>query len=307
MTAGKRTRVGIALAVAAAGALIFGAGYGLSRFTSRPAKPETFTPPPMSAIPNSEFGREVAFGRAIFDDPAANARAYVGDDLKCSNCHLGDGRAADSAPMWGAYVSYPQYRAKNGHVNTFAERLQGCFKYSMNGKAPPLGDPVLVALESYAYFLAKGAPVGVKIPGQGFLKLAKPPLAPDYARGQQVYGANCAMCHGFDGAGQSARGAIVFPTVWGPRSFNWGAGMADIKNAAGFIKANMPLGKGGSLSDQQAWDVATYIDSQPRPQDPRFTGDIAETRKKFHDSSDSMYGKTANGILLGAGQPSNIK
>ena len=65
----------------------------------------------------------------------------------------------------------------------------------------------------------------------------------------------------------------------------------------------MPLGKGGSLTDQQAVDVATFIDSQPRPQDPRFTGNIAETRKKYHDEADSMYGMTANGVLLGQGQP----
>ncbi len=286
---------------------VFGAGYGVSRLGAGAPKPKPFAPPPMSAIPNNEFGREVAFGRAIFIDPAANAHAFVGNDLKCSNCHLGEGRVANSAPLWGAYISYPQYRAKNGHVNSFEERLQGCFRYSMNGKAPPLGDPVLVALESYAFFLAKGAPVGVKMPGQGLLKLAKPPLKPDYARGQDVYSANCALCHGNDGAGQAARGATVFPPLWGARSYNWGAGMADIKSAAGFIKANMPLGKGGSLSDQQAFDAAAYIDGQPRPQDPRFTGDVAETRRKFHNSADSEYGLTVNGALLGQGQPTSTK
>jgi thiosulfate dehydrogenase len=298
MTATRRVTIAAIVGVGVA----FAAGYGVSRLALKP-RPKPFEPPPISAIDSSPFGRQVAFGRAIFDNPQTYAHNFVGADLKCSNCHLGEGRVANSAPMWGAYVAYPQYRAKNGHVNTFAERLQGCFRYSENGKAPPLGDPVLVALESYAYFLAKGAPTGVKIAGAGYPKLAKPPLQPDYARGQDVYGANCAMCHGFDGHGQSARGRLVFPPVWGPSSYNWGAGMAQINNAAGFIKANMPLGKGGSLTDQQAWDVALFIDSQPRPQDPRFTGDIAETRKKYHDDADSMYGKVANGVLLGQGAP----
>lgn len=54
--------------------------------------------------------------------------------------------------------------------------MQGCFRYSMNGKAPPLGDPVLVAVESYAYFLAKGAPTGVKLAGQGYPKLPRQSL-----------------------------------------------------------------------------------------------------------------------------------
>ncbi|MGC1304361.1 MAG: c-type cytochrome [Caulobacteraceae bacterium] len=293
------TELGLAIAaVVGVGVLTFAAGYGLSRLTPPPARAKVFAPPPESAIPKSDFGRQVALGRAIFDDPGRYAHAFVGNDLKCSNCHLGEGRVADSAPLWGAYVAYPQYRAKNGHVNTFAERLQGCFRFSENGKAPPLGDPVLVALESYAYFLAKGAPTGVKLPGAGFPKLPKS-ASLDYSRGQDIYTANCALCHGFDGAGQAARGQVVFPPLWGPRSYNWGAGMAQINNAAGFIKANMPLGKGGSLTDQQAWDVATFVDSQPRPQDPRFTGDLAGTRRKFHDPTYSMYGKTANGVLLG--------
>jgi thiosulfate dehydrogenase len=75
--------------------------------------------------------------------------------------------------------------------------------------------------------------------------------------------------------------------------------MASIKNAAEFIRANMPYGRGGTLSVQQAWDVATYIDSQVRPQDPRFTGDVQQTRKKFHDSPSDMYGRTVNGAVLG--------
>ena len=286
------------------GAATFAVGYGVSRLSPPQAKAKPFTPPPMSAIPNSPFGKQVAMGRAIFDDPQTNAHAFVGNTVKCSNCHLGEGTVANAAPMWAAYVAYPQYRAKNGHVNTFAERLQGCFKFSENGKAPALGDPVLVSLESYAYFLAKGAPTGTKMPGAGFLKLAKPAMKPDYVRGQDVYVANCALCHGYDGKGQEARGQSVFPVVWGDASYNWGAGMAEIKNAAGFIKANMPLGKGGSLTDQQAFDVAAFVDGHPRPQDPRFTGDIAATRAKFHNSPDSLYGTTVNGVLLGQGQPS---
>lgn len=75
--------------------------------------------------------------------------------------------------------------------------------------------------------------------------------------------------------------------------------MSSITNAAGFIKANMPLSQGNTLSDQEAWDVATFIDSQERPQDPRFSGSVAETRKKYHDSPMSMYGQSVNGVVLG--------
>jgi thiosulfate dehydrogenase len=79
--------------------------------------------------------------------------------------------------------------------------------------------------------------------------------------------------------------------------------MADINNAAGFIKANMPLSQGGKLTEQQAWDVATYIDSQPRPQDPRYLGSTEATHKQFHGDANSNYGKTINGVVLGGDGP----
>jgi thiosulfate dehydrogenase len=181
--------------------------------------------------------------------------------------------------------------------------MQGCFLYSMNGKAPALNDKVLVALESYAYFLAKGAPTGSQLPGRGYPKLAKPEKL-DYGHGQQVYADKCALCHGADGQGQStADHSVVFPPLWGAHSFNWGAGMSSITNAAGFVKANMPLSQGNTLTDEQAWDVATYFDSQERPQDPRFNGSVAETRNLHHNSPMDMYGQTINGIVLGQNSP----
>ena len=259
-----------------------------------------FQPPARDSVPDSDYGKVIRFGQQVFDHTGEYAAAYVGNHLRCANCHLGSGRQPNSAPLWGAYVLYPAYRTKNRHVNTYAERLQECFRYSMNGKAPPLGDPVLVALETYSYWLAQGAPTGVKLKGQGYAKLGKPAQEPDYARGQKVYETRCALCHGADGAGQRNGGEQVFPALWGLDSFNWGAGMHSVNNAAAFIKANMPLGQGGSLADQDAWDVAQFVDSHERPQDPRYTGDVAETRAKFHDTSDSMYGLSVNGHVLGS-------
>ncbi len=267
---------------------------------AKPAPPG-FAPPPESAIPNDDFGKMVRLGENIFQDPQHFAAPFVGNTLSCANCHIDRGRQAGSAPLWAAYVAYPAYRAKNKHVNTFEERLQGCFKFSMNGKAPSLGSETLVALETYSYFLAKGAPTGVDLPGRGYPKLKKPAKPFDYARGEKIYEDNCALCHGADGEGQATTGGrTVYPALWGLHSFNWGAGMGDITNAAAFIKANMPFSRGGTLSDQQAWDVAAFVDSHERPQDPRFTGSVAETRAKYHDGATWMYGQTVNGAVLGA-------
>lgn len=261
----------------------------------------TFVPPSESSIPAGPLGGVIRQGRAIFTDTPDHAAAYVGNGLSCSNCHLDAGRLANSAPLWGAYGMYPQYRKKNGHVNSFGERLQGCFKFSMNGKAPPLDSAEMVALETYAWWLSKGAPVGVELKGAGYPKQGfKPPQPPDYTRGETIFKNNCALCHGDDGQGQQVAGRNVFPPLWGPQSFNWGAGMHQLDNAAAFIKANMPFSRGDTLSDQDAWDVAMFMDAHERPQDPRFNGSVSETRKKYHDTPVSLYGTEVNGHLLGA-------
>jgi len=261
----------------------------------------SFMPPDDALIPNDEFGRVVRDGEQIFIHPEKYAKDYVGNQLRCENCHLDAGRKPDSSPLWAAYVSYPQYREKNHKVVTFEQRLQDCFRYSMNGKLPPAGDPILVALESYAYWLASGAPTGARLKGGGFPEFPKPALSPDYTRGAAVYASTCAVCHGPEGKGQRVGDTQTFPALWGPESFNWGAGMHRVGTAARFIKANMPLGNAGSLTDQQALDVAQYVDSHERPQDPRFTGSISDTRTQFHDWPDSMYGRMQDGRLLGRG------
>jgi len=261
-----------------------------------------FAPPDDRMIPDSEMGAVIRAGEQIFLRTGLNAKAFVGNSLNCVNCHLDAGRLAGSAPMWGAYPLYPAYRSKTKHVDSFAERLRGCFTYSMNGKAPPHDHEVLVALEAYSYWMARGAPLGEKLPGSGYKKLAKSPQVPDFARGQAVFESKCALCHGADGQGQRSGDMQVFPPLWGPQSFNWGAGLHRIDNAAAFIKANMPLGQGGTLSDQEAWDVAIFMNSHERPQDPRFTGNVSDTRKKFNDSEFSLYGQTVNGKVLGTGR-----
>lgn len=262
-----------------------------------------FTPAD-TPIPDDGFGKVIQLGREIFDDPARYAARYVGNDLRCTSCHLDEGRRVGSAPMWAAYVSYPAYRAKNGHVNTYAERLQGCFSYSMNGRAPPLGDPVLVALESYSYWMARGAPLDPNIAGRGYPKPPKRALPPDRARGAAAYQQKCALCHGDGGEGRSANdGSPGFPALWGEDSYNWGAGMVNVTNAAAFIKSNMPFSQGGTLTDQEAWDVALFIDSHERPQDPRYAGSVEATRAKFHDGDNSLYGQRVDGQLLGSHSP----
>jgi thiosulfate dehydrogenase len=288
--------IAIALAVISLPAFAAAASDAMS---PQPKSP-LFIPPNEADIPDNEFGKIVRLGENIFTDTQHYAKKYVGNGMNCVNCHLASGRKADSSPLWGAYVRYPAYRAKNNKVNTYEERIQGCFKYSMNGKAPAVDSPEMVALVSYSYWLSSGAPVGTKLKGAGYPELAKPAITPDADRGKIVYTENCLVCHGADGEGKKADGKSVFPPLWGPESFNWGAGMHRINTAAAFIKANMPLSRSNMLTDQQAWDVATFVMSHERPQDPRFKNNVAQTKQDYHDEN-CKYGETVEGKVLGGG------
>ena len=265
------------------------AGTGFSIPTKAVAS--QFRPPDEDTLPDNEFGNAVRLGKNVFVNTQQYAKKYVGNGLNCVNCHLDNGRRADSAPLWAAYVVYPAYRAKTGNIDTIQSRIQGCFMYSMNGTPPEWNSEEMTALVSYHYWLATGAPNAVKMPGQGFIKVPTPEKTPDLARGEEVFKNNCALCHGDDGQGRKTNGAYTFPPLWGKDSYNWGAGMHRIDTAAGFIKKNMPYGVGGMLSDQEAWDVALYMNSKERPKDPRFTKSIDATRDEFHDEN-CLYGRS---------------
>lgn len=259
-------------------------------------------------IPDGPQGDAIRHGLEIFTKTGLNAAQYVGSDLSCSNCHLDAGRRAHSSPMWAAWVLYPSYRKKNQSINTMEDRISGCFVYSMNaqysasGVPPPPGSDIYRDLQAYFYWLAQEAPTGRRMTGAGYPTPPRPVGGYDHTRGAAVYEQYCSACHGADGGGQrNADGSVAIPPVWGDRSYNWGAGMARVDLAAGFIKANMPLGQENTLTDQEAWDVAAFIDSHERPKDPRQKGTIADNARLNFADQDSYYGKVVNGVVLGTG------
>lgn len=212
---------------------------------------------------SGEFAEMVKLGYLIFTDTQRYAKKYVGNGLDCRNCHTDAGARPDAAPLWAAIGNFPAYRGKNNLVNTFENRLQGCFTYSMNGIAPPSGGQVLTALSAYAYWLGRGVPLGMDLEGRGYPKVEAAQDA-DKDNGGKLYAAKCAICHGNDGQGTRTRDGhgYQFPPLWGPDSYNWGAGMHKNENFAGFIKGNMPLGQGGTLTDQEALDIAAWVNQQ---------------------------------------------
>jgi thiosulfate dehydrogenase len=203
-------------------------------------------------------------------------KRYAGNDLACKNCHLDAGLRPFAAPFVSTFATFPML--VDDQVITLKERINGCMRRSMNGKNLPEDGPEMEALIAYIKFLGHGTPEGVRIAGMGLLPLPNPPLAADGGRGEKVYADLCASCHKEDGQGERntlPQLGYSIPPLWGDDSFNAGAGMAKLAYAAAYIRANMPFGiryLDPVLSEQQAWDVAAFMISKPRPPAPPGAG-----------------------------------
>lgn len=264
-------------------------------------------PPTMADLEDADLHPKmkeaIRRGHDLFVNTQQLRGENVFNNMNCASCHMGEGRLPFAGPVWPAAVDLPAFRGKNDHVNNLEERLVGCFTYSMNGKPPAYGSDDMLALALYHQWLATGVPMfpKEKIYGRGYPRLAEPEQKPDATRGKDAYQVNCAICHSEDGSGKVEGDTIIFPALWGDDSYNWGAGISRVFTLASFSKHNMPLGQPNTLSDQDAWDIAQYIDSQERPQDPRYTGDIKETLSLYSDTfhKHTMYGQEVNGKVLG--------
>ena len=221
--------------------------------------------PDEKTIPGGPLGAAIRYGKNVLTDTQTYARTYVGNGLNCSSCHLEAGRKAYASPWVGLWGVFPEYRSRNASVNALQDRVNDCFERSMNGKPLPYESDEMRGILAYIWWLSKDVPTGATVRGRGFATVqASRPADPK--RGEMVYATRCAVCHGADGHGREGpNGEYLFPALWGPRSFNIGAGMARLGNAAGFVKTNMPMGKENTLSHNDALDVAAYFTRQPRP------------------------------------------
>lgn len=217
---------------------------------------------------DSMVAARVVQGYHIFRQTGRYAAKYVGNGLTCGNCHLNAGQRDRGMPLVGVAAVFPEYRARSGRLITLEDRIRDCFERSMNGTAPGYDSPELLAVAAYIAWLSDGQAVGHSPEWRGrnvIAKAAQVPVAQlDTAAGHGVYARVCVSCHGADGQGLDMGAARPGP-LWGPRSWNDGAGMARVYTAAGFIRHAMPLTAPGSLTDREAQEVAAYINAQPRP------------------------------------------
>lgn len=230
-----------------------------------PQAEDTARPSSKEELPPGELGRVVALGREIVEntDKHPLSKPYVGNALTCSSCHLDAGTNPKAATFLSVATAYPAWSPREKRVITLEDRVLNCFMRSLNGVRPPNGSEVSVVVTTYITWLSSGerlkmnaeAPLGPKHVPSLSIDLTKA----DAKRGGSLYANHCAACHGEDGLGTEDG-----PPVWGEQSYNDGAGLSGIAKLASWLKVAMPLDD-PSLTEQEALDIAAFVNSQPRP------------------------------------------
>lgn len=257
-----------------------------------PKAPATAVP----AIATEDYGRRLIAQTAEFIGPDQSdpAKRYTNARLSCGSCHLATGTETGTLTLMQVTEHYPRFSGRQGTDTDIEDRINECMQRSMNGKPLPMDSPEMIAMAAYlrglgAQFGAMGAGQKKAVEPAAF---KTPPRKADLEAGQAVYTSKCSICHGANGLGllatkDKSRG-YLFPPLWGPDSFNDGAGMGRVLTAARFIKARMPLGK-PELTDDQAFDVAAFINNQPRPNMPNLEKDYPDRTTKPIDNGYGPY------------------
>lgn len=270
----------------------------------KPSPAAAWNVPDPDALPDSDiFARTVRRGRDLISktsslmgpDAQDPAMRFAGNGLTCQSCHLQAGTQQFGLPLAGVWGVFPQYIGRENEVRTLEDRVNGCMERSMNGHALPEDGPEMKAIITYIRFISASQQVGKSLEGRGAPPLALPERAANPERGREIFAAACSSCHGADGQGQRLEAAeaaeqgkrYAFPPLWGPDSYNDGAGMARTITAARFVHANMPLGttfEQPMLPAEDAYDVMAFVNSQPRPRKQGLEADYPDRSRKPVDA-----------------------
>ncbi len=223
--------------------------------------------------------------------------AYSTNGMNCQNCHLDAGTKVFGNNYSAVASTYPKYRSRSGAIENIYKRVNDCFERSLNGKALDTTSKEMSAIVAYINWLGKDVKKGEKPEGSGFKDLAFLDRAADPEKGKDVYVAKCQSCHQANGLGlmNGDKTAFTYPPLWGDKSYNDGAGLYRLSNFAKFVKYNMPLGashEATQITDEEAWDVAAFVNSQPRPKK-----DITKDWPKIEEKPfDHPFGPFADGF-----------
>jgi thiosulfate dehydrogenase len=253
---------GLALAVACDGAPRAPAASPRTTTPAVRAVPAAYAPPAEAAIPAGAGGASIRRGLALVLHTPDSLPRHAPSTLRCTSCHLDAGRRPGAATLVGVRARFPKFMERTGAVISIQERVNYCFTRSLAGTALPVDGREMADIVAYLDFLSTGLPARTHVRDEGLAPM--PVLLGDTARGGTIFAGTCAACHGAGGAGSPP----AVPALWGRGSYSIGASMAREERAASFIRRFMPLSRPGSLTDQQAYDVAAYVNAHPRPDSP---------------------------------------
>jgi len=238
------------------------------------------------------YGRELIAHTADFLGPRGKV-ARLSNGMNCQNCHLKAGTQPWGNNYFAVQATYPKFRERSGSVENQVKRINDCFERSLNGRKLDSTRREMRAMLAYIEWLGTDVPPNNPPAGTGIYKLSALTRACDPVRGRLVYTQKCLICHQRNGEGTSANDArsYTYPPLWGPHSYNTGAGLYRISHFAGYVKYNMPFGvtfENPQLSDEEAWDVAAYVNSMPRPA-MNLSGDWPKIAQKPFDHPFGPY------------------
>ncbi|MGP8215444.1 MAG: c-type cytochrome [Bacteroidia bacterium] len=196
--------------------------------------------------------------------------SHISNRMNCQNCHMQAGTKPFGNNFGAVAATYPRFRPRSGKIENIFKKVNDCIQRSLNGKAIDTNSREMLAITAYIKWVGKDV-TRQNIPdGAGGAQIAFLDRAADSVKGKEIYLLKCGACHGVNGGGMPNAPGIgkPGPALWGDNSYTTGAGIYRLGKLAAFIKQNMPFGtiyKSPVLTDEEAWDVAAYINSQPRP------------------------------------------
>jgi len=216
------------------------------------------------------YGKDLVVNTAFYFGDKGSVNAGATNGMNCQNCHLDAGTKVFGNNYGSVASTYPKYRARSGTIEPLFKRVNDCFERSLNGKTLDSNSKEMLAIIAYINWLGKNIEKNKKAAGSGFKDLAYLERAASAEKGSVVYIEKCQSCHQKNGMGlmNGDKTAYTYPPLWGPKSYNEGAGLYRLSNFARYVKYNMPLGASHNapqLSDEEAWDVAAFVNTQNRP------------------------------------------
>jgi len=246
--------------------------------------------------PSVEYGRLLVRETARYMGPGHEdpAMRFSGTGMDCASCHLETGYEPGTLSLLQTDLRYPRFSGRDGGDRDLRDRINGCMTRSMNGRELSRDSIEMVSIEMYIQnlYLQYGLMGESKRAPDEPPEFSEPNRRADVEAGQIVFEERCQVCHGEDGEGlwetTDPGDGYLFPPLWGPDSFNNGAGMTRVLTSARFIKSRMPLGQ-PDLMDDEAYDVAAFVNSHERPQRANLDEDFPDLTNKRVDSPYPPY------------------